>query len=103
MAWSKRELVKTVKVSDSWNWYGEDEIQIKLFCLLPLNGWENASYIRVLADSTDDFKMCLDICVQRDSVQCVNSTYQFAKTYLFDTIPEEIDVQWLFDHGFWVF
>lgn len=103
MAWSKRELVKIVKVSDPWNWYGENEIQVKLFCLLPRKGCNYASEIRVLASSIDDFMMCIDICVQRDSQQCVDNTYSYAKNYIFDAIPEEVNCQWLFDHGFWVF
>lgn len=103
MAWSKQELSKTVKVSDPWNWYDEDEIQIRLFCLLPHDGWENASTIRVLADSADDFMMCIDIACQRDSEVCVKYTYDFAKKYIFDTIPDEVSVDWLLEHGFYYF
>lgn len=101
MSWSRKELAKTVKVSDPWNWYGENEIKIRLFCMQPMKGWKNPSHIRVLASSIDDFLMSIDICVQRDSEACVKNTYNFAKKYIFDTIPDEISEAWLLEHGFY--
>ena len=103
MSWSRKELEKTVKVSDTWNWYGKNKVRVRLFCMLPMEGWENASYIRVLVSSIDDFMMCIDICVQRDSEACVESTYNFAKKYIFDAIPDEISEAWLLEHGFYYF
>ena len=103
MAWSKRTLTKIVKVSDPWNWYDETAIQIKLLELFPLPNWEHAEGIRVLASSIDDFMLCIDIACQRDSEACVENTYNFAKKYIFDTIPDEVSVDWLLEHGFYYF
>ena len=93
--YDKRELCKTVKVSDPENWYGRDTVEVKLFICPEYNKKTN---VRILIKSIDDFMMehTRDCYSQAD----IDATYKQMKQYMFDRLPDEISCTWLFEHGY---
>lgn len=96
--YNRRELCKTVKVSDPWMWYNQKAVQVKLF-ICP--EYEGKTDVRLFIESIDDFAMeytreCLG---QED----IDYTYDRMKKYLYDKMPRKISCKWLSEHGFFPF
>lgn len=96
--YDKKEIKKTVCVSDPVNWYDKSTITIKLFVCPP---WKGKTDVRCYAESCDDFAMYLDFdCYDQ---ACIQPTYDYMKKYIYDRMPEIISQEYLAEHGFRVF
>lgn len=90
-------LVKTVKVSDPENFYQQDTVEVALYITPPYKG--NAK-VRVLIITIDDKAFALETDVSAQYRDYINSIYDHYKTWIYDRMPEEISLAWLFEHGF---
>lgn len=84
-------LEKTVNVSDPWNWYQENTIKVSMFSMAP----EYPNTIRIMFESIDDFMVYMDF---EEWEQEAN--WKWCKQWLWDCIPNTIDCEWLFTHGY---
>ena len=94
----KTRLTRTVRVSDPWHWYDENTVVVSMGVTPPSKNGEVDIYVSV--SSIDDFSVSRRIeenIKYEASVQCY---YDHFKKYLFDRMPDEISVEWLYEHGY---
>lgn len=85
------KLTKKVKVSDPNMWYGQDEITVEM--------WHDDIFeddtIRIMFDSIDDFQIYRDF-----NEWDLEANWKWCKTWLWDKIPEVVDTDWMYEHGY---
>ena len=91
------ELKKRVKVSDPEMWYGRDEVDVSLFVTPP---YEGMVYVKILISSIDDFAMSYAYDCEEKYTAHIKSIYSHLKEWMYDRMPEEISVVWLYEHGY---
>ena len=89
--------IKTVKVSDPENFYRQDTVEVALYITPP---WEGRSVVRVLIITIDDKAFALETEVHSQYKDQIKFIYDHYKTWIYDKMPEEISLAWLFEHGF---
>lgn len=92
-------LTKTVRVSDPENWYERDTVDVWLYVTSP---YENKVRVRVLIMTVDDFSVGYDWECDADNKGAIESAYNHLKEYMYDRMPEEISLDWLYEHGYLV-
>ena len=91
----RRELTKTVKVSDPENWYNQKTVTVKLFVCTEHDGETD---VRIFVESIDDFAMeYTRTCYNHAGIDC---TYKLMKDNMFDKLPKKISYKWLLEHGY---
>lgn len=96
--YDRRELCKTVKVSDPEMWYNQKTVKVKLFICPEYKGNTD---IRIFVESIDDFAMAYTReCHNRADI---DYTYKLMKETIFDKLPKKISCKWLLKHGFFPF
>lgn len=91
-------LTKTVRVTDPWRWYNKDTVEVVL-CIVPPLGNDEVT-VKVSVNSIDDFSVSRSIKVESKYETAIQSYYDHFKEYLFDKMPNEISVEWLYEHGY---
>lgn len=96
---------RMVKVVDEWSpCYPNNEVQLSIV-LRGIKPYPKASedkmtyYVKVTAWGMDDFGVELEykIVGQRAIAE---GRYDFWKHYIFDRVPDGIDKEWFYEHGF---
>lgn len=82
-------LEKKVKVSDTWRWYDRSSVRVKMWVL------HDNSTVRISFLSVDDF-----IVYQDFNEWDVVANWRWCKEWLFDRIPDTVDCDWLYEHGY---
>ena len=89
-------LRKLIKVSDPDNWYYSNKIICKL---RHPDFWNNLDSekdtVRIIFYSYDDFAMYRDF-----NYYDLDNNWKFCKEHYFDTLPNIINVEWLYRHGY---
>ena len=83
-------LHKQVLVEDPWRWYEKDIIDVSMW-ILPDN-----KTVRIMFSSIDDTAVCCDF-----SEWSADSNWKWMKQWRWDTIPEIVSTEWMFEHGFY--
>jgi hypothetical protein len=89
--------IKTVKVSDPENFYQQDTVEVALYITPQYKG---ETKVRVQIITIDDKSWALETEVGAQYRDYINSIYDHYKTWIYDRMPEEISLVWLFEHGF---
>lgn len=96
--YNRKEISKTVKVSDPWMWYNQKTVKVCLFINPEYNG---STDVRIFVESIDDFAMeYTRTCFGQADVE---ATYNQLKRDMFDKMPRKINCKWLREHGFFSF
>lgn len=84
----KDELEKRVNVSDPWAWYNESSIQVRMYS--PFD-----DVVRIIFESIDD------VAVYRDFNEWdFDANWEFCKEWLYDKIPDIVNCEWMYEHGY---
>lgn len=89
-SWAPYYVHKLLNVSDPENWYRSDKIICEMF---HLDDCEDA--IRIIFKSYDDFMMYRDFDYYN-----LDSNWEFCMEYYFNKLPDTVDVDWLYEHGY---
>ena len=93
----RKSIMKTVHVSDPWNWYGEDTVNVELYIAPPCGGQVRT---RILVHTIDDFSVVYERIHSAKYLDCALGDYEHMKEWMFDTIPEEVNLNWFYRHGY---
>lgn len=91
------KLTKTVKVTDPECWYGKNTVDVHLFVTTP---YMDEVVVRIFVESIDDFAVVYDFeceCKYKDQIKWA---YNHLKTWMYDRMPDEISLAWLYEHGY---
>lgn len=91
------KLTKTVKVTDPECWYGRDTVNVSLFVTPP---YKDEVVVRIHVDSIDDFSVVYDFECECKYERQIEWAYNHLKTWMYDRMPDEIDLGWLYEHGY---
>lgn len=83
-----KRFEKFVTVDDDWypNWDGNKvKVSLTLF----------GSYIKFCAWGADDTGVEMEFCSSNESV------FELWKTHIYDKIPDIVNKEWFYDHGFY--
>lgn len=83
-------LHKQVLVEDAWRWYQKDIIDVSMWIL-----GDNKT-VRIMFSSIDDTAVCCDF-----NEWGANDNWKWMKQWRWDTIPEIVSTEWMFEHGFY--
>lgn len=90
-------ISKLVNVSDPNNWYYANKIICSLYHASPV--WnlsrETKDMVRILFKSYDDFMMYRDF-----NYYDLKGNWKFCKEHYFDSLPDTVNVEWLYRHGY---
>ena len=90
------KISKEVIATDDWYpCFEGNKIRVSLF----LTNTRDHKFVRICAWGADDFGVELDYH-GRDFDSLVYH-YNFWKEHLFDKIPDNVDVMWFYEHGFY--
>ena len=95
--YEKLTLVKTVRVTDPWCWYNKDTVEVILW-VTPY--FDNKVRVQVSVHSIDDFSVNRYIVCEKKYDTAIQAYYDHFKEYLFDRMPNEISLDWLYEHGY---
>lgn len=90
-------LTKTVRVTDPWRWYGRETVNVSLRVTAP---WQGKVTIRIAVNSIDDFAVYYMYECDEKYKALIKSMYEHLKEYMYDRMPDEISVEWLYEHGY---
>lgn len=90
-------LTKTVKVSDPDMWYQQNEVDVSLYVSPPYKG---TVQVKILVSSIDDFAVAYIQECNEKYTDYIKSLYNHMKEWMYDRMPEEISVDWLYEHGY---
>lgn len=91
-------LIKRVKVSDPDMWYQENEVDVQLYVTPAYKG---TVQVKILVSSIDDFAVSYIQECNEKYTDYIRSIYDHMKKWMFDRIPEVINIEWLYEHGYW--
>lgn len=89
--------VKTVKVSDPENFYQQDTIEVGIYITEP---WLGKVTVRVFIYTIDDKAWALEQEIEAKYEAHIKFVYDHYKKWIYDKMPEEISLVWLYEHGF---
>lgn len=90
-------LEKIVRVTDPEDWYGQNTVEVSLFVTPP---YKDKVRVRILIQSVDDFMVSYDYECNNDDKDHIKWIYSHLKEWMYDRMPEEIDLTWLYEHGY---
>lgn len=93
-------LSKLINVSDPHNWYYSSKIICNLYHAsiwdIPVGSdLSGQDMVRIIFKSYDDFMMYRDF-----NYYDLNGNWNFCKEHYFDTLPDTVNVEWLYKHGY---
>lgn len=94
-----KTLKKTVRVGDPWRWYNRDTVDVFLWVHPLVLDRQNVE-VSIVVSSIDDFSASRGIICDKKYPQSIEAFYNHLKKYMFDAMPEEITVDWLYEHGY---
>lgn len=94
-----KRLNKVVKVSDPWCWYNKDTVEVILE-VIPRITDKTKTIVQIAVVSCDDFAVYRNVEVETKYSTVIESFYNHFKEYLFDRMPKEISLEWLYEHGY---
>lgn len=89
--------IKTVKVSDPENFYQQDTIEVGIYITEP---WQEKVSVRVFIYTVDDRAWALEQEIDAKYKEQIKFVYDHYKKWIYDKMPEEISLVWLYEHGF---
>lgn len=90
-------LEKTVRVTDPWCWYERDTVDVTLYVRA---SWNGKVAIIIMVSSIDDFSVSYTCECESKYKTVIESMYEHLKKYMYDRMPDEISVEWLYEHGY---
>lgn len=90
-------LTKTVRVTDPENWYNKDTVDVSLFVTPAFRG---VVTVRILISTIDDFMVVYDHQCYAQYKESIKWAYNHLKQWMYDKMPDEIDLGWLYEHGY---
>lgn len=92
--WAPYYVHKLLNVSDPESWYRSNKIICEMFHPKYLNGSYEGT-VRILFKSYDDFMMYRDF-----DYYGLDSNWEFCMEHYFNKLPDTVDVDWLYEHGY---
>lgn len=90
------KIEKDIVVTDDWYpCFEGNKVHISMF----VTNVRDSKFVRICAWGADDFGVELDY--KGPNFESLVWHYDFWKTHLFDKIPNNIDVNWFYEHGFY--
>ena len=89
--------IKTVKVSDTENFYQQDTVEVGIYITEP---WLDKVQGRVFIYTIDDKAWALEQEIEAKYKDQIKFVYDHYKKWIYDKMPEEISLVWLYEHGF---
>lgn len=93
-SWSPYYVSKLLNVSDPESWYHSDKIICEMYHPKYWGG-PNEDAVRILFKSYDDFMMYRDF-----DYYCLDSNWEFCMEHYFNKLPDTVNVDWLYEHGY---
>ena len=92
--WAPYYVHELLNVSDPENWYRSDKI---ICAMYHPKCWINSNKdpVRIIFKSYDDFMMYRDF-----NYYSLDSNWKFCMEHYFNKIPDTVDVDWLYEHGY---
>ena len=94
----RKSITKTVQVSDPENWYGEDTVMVELYIAPPHNG---EIRVRIVVHTIDDFSVVYERVHSTKYPNYALGAYEHMKKWMFNTIPDEFNLNWFYRHGYY--
>ena len=88
---------KVVQVDDPEVWYGENTIRVALY-ILPL--LDDTVSVRIKALTIDDFSLLYERIYPKEYSLDIDFAYKHMKKWMFDTIPNTVNLEWFYRHGY---
>lgn len=85
---------KLLNVSDPNNWYHSNMIICEMFHPKHWDGSDKDT-IRIIFTSYDDFMMYCDF-----NYYNLDSNWKFCMEHYFNKLPNTVNVEWLYEHGY---
>lgn len=85
---------KLLNVSDPESWYYSDKIICEMYHPKYWDG-PNEDTVRILFKSYDDFMMCRDF-----DYYGLDGNWKFCMEHYFNNLPNTVNVEWLYEHGY---
>ena len=104
-SWAPYYAHKLLNVSDPENWYSSDKIICEMCHPKYWNGPDKDT-VRILFKSYDDFMMyrdfkCYDFMMYRDfKCYSLDGNWKFCMEHYFNKLPDTVNVEWLYEHGY---
>ena len=93
-SWAPYYAHKLLNVSDPENWYCSDKIICEMVHPKHWN-YTDRSTVRILFKSYDDFMMYRDFkCFSLDG------NWKFCMEHCFNKLPDTVNFEWLYEHGY---
>lgn len=89
--------IKAVKVSDPENFYNQDTIEVGIYVTEP---WREKVIVRVFIYTIDDKAWAIEQEINVKYKEQIKFVYNHYKKWIYDKMPEEISLVWLYEHGF---
>lgn len=93
-SWAPYYVHKLLNVSDPNNWYCSDKIICGMYHPKHWDG-ENKDTVRILFKSYDDFMMYRDF-----DYYDLEGNWRFCMEHYFNELPDTVNVEWLYQHGY---
>lgn len=86
---------KLLNVSDPHNWYYSDKIICEMFHPKYWNDTHDKDTVRIMFKSYDDFMMYRDF-----NYYDLKGNWSFCMEHYYNELPDTVDVEWLYRHGY---
>ena len=104
----ERTESRTIEVTDDWCNYPDNKVKLSIILRgikpYPKAGEDKRKYyVRVMAWGMDDFGVTMDYesTITGDfGRQYAEGVYDFWKEYIYDRVPEGVNREWFYEHGF---
>ena len=93
-AWAPYFTHKILNVSDPENWYHSNKISCEMYHPKHWDG-PNKDTVRILFKSYDDFMMYRDF-----NYYDLEGNWKFCMEHYFSQLPDTVNVEWLYEHGY---
>ena len=91
------ELIRTIKVSDPEKWQGWPEIAVKMFHSICWDSCKNIKW----KDIVRIYFYTGDYVLYRDFDRWdLEKNWKWCKEWFWDRLPDKVNHEWLFEHGY---
>ena len=93
-SWAPYYVHKLLNVSDPNSWYHSNKISCEMYHPKHWDG-PNKDTVRILFKSYDDFMMYRDF-----NYYDLEGNWKFCMEHYFSQLPDTVNVEWLYEHGY---
>lgn len=93
-SWIPYYVHRLLNVSDSHNWYYSDKIICEMYHPEHWDG-PNKDTVRIMFKSYDDFMMYRDFDYYN-----LDANWKFCMEHYYNELPDTVNVEWLYEHGY---